>query len=84
MPGIKTAISLEEELFNKVKKLAKEMNLSRSKLFSLAVKDFLQKQENKKILAQLNSAYSDSQNEEDAVSKGMHRKQREIVGRESW
>jgi len=69
MPRIKTAISLEEELFNKVKKLAKEMNLSRSKLFSLAVKDFLQKQENKKILAQLNSAYSDSQDEEDAVSR---------------
>ena len=65
MPRIKTAISLEEELFNKVKKLAKDMNLSRSKLFTLAVKDFLQKQENKKILAQLNSAYSDSQDEED-------------------
>ena len=85
MPGVKTAISLEENLFNQVKQLARDMHVSRSKLFTLAVKDFLQKQENKKLLAQLNAAYSDSQSDEEkAVSKGMHKKHLKIVEQESW
>ena len=85
MPGVKTAISLEENLFNKVKKLATEMHVSRSKLFTLAIKDYLKKQESKRLLAQLNLAYSDSPSEEEqSISKAMHRKQRTIVGQESW
>ena len=85
MPGVKTAISLEENLFNQVNRLASDMNVSRSKLFTLAVKDYLKKQENKKLLAQLNAAYSDSPTEEEKViSKAMHRKQRKIAEQESW
>ncbi len=85
MPGVKTAISLEENLFNKVNKLASDMHVSRSKLFTLAVKDYLKKQESKKLLAQLNAAYSDSQSEEEKlISKAMHKRHREIVGQESW
>ena len=85
MPGVKTAISLEENLFNQVNKLARDMHVSRSKLFTLAVKDFLQKQENKKLLDLLNAAYSDLQNDEEkVVSKAMHKKQRKIVEQESW
>ena len=85
MPGVKTAISLEKNLFNQVNQLANDMHVSRSKLFTLAVKDFLKKQENKKILAQLNAAYSDAPSEEEkTISKAMHRKQRKIVEQESW
>ena len=85
MPSVKTAISLEEGLFNQVKRLASDMHVSRSKLFTLAVKDFLQKQENKKLLAQLNAAYGDAPSaEEKTVSKAMHKKQRKIVEQESW
>ncbi len=84
MPGVKTAISLEEDLFNQVKQLANELHVSRSKLFTLAVKDYLKKQESKKILAQLNAAYSDSPSkEENVTSKAMRKKQHEIVGQES-
>jgi metal-responsive CopG/Arc/MetJ family transcriptional regulator len=39
MPGVKTAISLEENLLHQVNELANNMHISRSKLFSLAVKD---------------------------------------------
>ncbi|NOQ46085.1 MAG: ribbon-helix-helix protein, CopG family [Desulfobulbaceae bacterium] len=85
MPGVKTAISLEEKLFDQVNKLATDMHVSRSKLFTLAVKDYLKKQESKKLLAQLNAAYSDSPSEEEkAISKAMHKKQRKIVEQESW
>lgn len=85
MPGVKTAISLEEKLFDQVNKLATDMHVSRSKLFTLAVKDYLKKQESKKLLAQLNAVYSDSPGEEEkAISKAMHKKQRKIVEQESW
>ena len=85
MPGVKTAISLEENLFDQVNQLASDLHVSRSKLFALAVKDYLKKQESKKLLAQLNAAYSDSQSEEEkAISKAMHKKQRKIVEQESW
>ncbi|OGR01728.1 MAG: hypothetical protein A2505_00770 [Deltaproteobacteria bacterium RIFOXYD12_FULL_55_16] len=85
MPGVKTAISLEENLFNQVNQLANDMQVSRSKLFTLAVKDFLKKQESNKLLAQLNAAYSDSPSEEEkSILKAMHGKQRQIVAQESW
>ncbi|NOY73626.1 MAG: CopG family transcriptional regulator [Gammaproteobacteria bacterium] len=85
MPSVKTAISLEKNLFNQVNQLANDLHVSRSKLFTLAVKDYLKKQENKMLLAQLNAAYCDSPKEEEkTVSKAMHRKHRKIVGREIW
>ena len=85
MPVVKTAISLEENLFNQVKQLANDLHISRSKLFALAIKDYLKKQGGKKILAQLNAAYGDSPSEEeDTISKAMRKKQRKIVDRESW
>ncbi len=85
MPGVKTAISLEENLFKQVNKLANDLHVSRSKLFSLAIKDYLKKQEGKKILAQLNVAYGDSLNkEEEVLAKAMQKKQRKIVGQEAW
>ncbi len=85
MPGVKTTISLEKDLFNQVNQLANDLHVSRSKLFTLAVKDFLKKQESKKLLAQLNAAYGDSPNEEEkTISKAMLRKQRKTVEQELW
>ncbi len=85
MPSVKTAISLEEKLFDQVNKLASDMHVSRSKLFTLAVKYFLKKQESKKLLAQLNSVYNDSpSDDEKSISKAMHKKQSEIIEHESW
>ena len=85
MPGVKTAISLDEELFNKVENLAHKLHVSRSRVFTIAVQDYLQKQENKALLAQLNKAYSDQpSNEEKKVSKSQKAKHRKIVGQEPW
>ena len=85
MPGVKTAISLDEELFNKVNKLAHELHVSRSRLFTIAVKDYLKKQENQSLLAQLNGAYRDLPDEEERkISKSMKSKHRKIVGQETW
>ncbi len=85
MSGVKTAISLDEELFNKINKLANDLHISRSRLFTIAVKDYLKKQENQSLLAQLNEAYSDApDDEEKKVSKSMRAKHSKIIKQESW
>ena len=85
MPGVKTAISLDKELFSKVDKLAHKLHVSRSRVFTIALQDYLHKQENKSLLAQLNEAYSDQLSDEEMkVSKSLKGKQRKIVEQEPW
>lgn len=85
MPGVKTAISLDENLFKKVNELAHEMHVSRSKIFTLAVLDFLKKQENKTLLAQLNEAYNDQPTkEEDNILKSIRKSHKKISEQERW
>ena len=85
MSGVKTAISLDEKTFKQVNKLAKEMHVSRSRLFTLAVTDYLKKQENQKLLAQLNKVYGDQPTDgEKKITTSMRTKQRTIIEQESW
>jgi len=85
MSGVKTAISLDEELFDKVNKLAHELHVSRSRLFTIAVKDYLKKQENQALFAQLNDAYSDHPDEEERkISTSIKSKHRKIIRQEPW
>jgi len=83
--SVKTAISIQKELFQEVNKLAEELHVSRSKLFVLAVRDFIKKNENKKIISQINKAYSDYP---DSVEKSLHnamrQKQAGNLEREPW
>ena len=85
MPGVKTAISLDEELLLKVNRLANDLHVSRSKVFTLAVQDYLKKQENQSLLAQLNEAYEDFPDEEESgVLKSIRVKHNKIIEQESW
>lgn len=84
MSSAKTAISLDEDLFNEVDKMAHKMKISRSKLFVLAIRDFLKKSENQALLKKLNAAYSDSQSEEIEISKRMKSKRLTQTEQESW
>ena len=86
MPGVKTAISLEKELFEQVNKLAKELHVSRSRLFILAVKDYLKKYESRNLLAKINAAYGDvaSNKEKTKIMDQIKRKQRENLKGEPW
>jgi len=54
MSLVKTAISLNEDLFKKANKLSAEMDISRSKLFQFAVESYIRQYENKQILNKLN------------------------------
>lgn len=59
MVNKKTAISIEEPLFEEVNELAQEMSISRSLLFSFAAKEFIQRHKSQKLLNAINAAYND-------------------------
>jgi metal-responsive CopG/Arc/MetJ family transcriptional regulator len=57
--NIKTAISLQKSLFDQVEILAHELKISRSRLFVLALEEFVQRHQNRQLLEQINLAYDD-------------------------
>ncbi len=59
MATIKTAISIERPIFEQMDILAKDLEISRSHLFSLAALEYLQHHKNNKLLQSLNEAYND-------------------------
>ena len=83
--SVKTAISMQQNLFNEVNELASELKVSRSKLFVLAIEDYIKKNESKKMLSQINSAFSDFPDKEEEINTSMmKRKQKSILEKDSW
>jgi metal-responsive CopG/Arc/MetJ family transcriptional regulator len=73
MQNIKTAISIQKTLFEQAEKTAHKMKVSRSRLFALALEEYIQRAQNRDLLAQLNSAYAD---ESDVAEKALRRNAR--------
>ncbi len=78
MANVKTAISLQKTLFDQVDSLASEMNIPRSRLFVLALEEFIHRYQNKQLLEQINQAYSEDPDLDEQVylqqMKTQHRK----------
>ncbi|MDI6753371.1 MAG: hypothetical protein QME78_03140 [Thermodesulfobacteriota bacterium] len=71
METIKTAISIQKSLFEKAEDLAKKMKVPRSRIYALALQDYLHRRENKNLLAQINAAHAD---EPEASEKNFRQK----------
>ena len=78
---MKTAISIPDSLFEVVEKTAKKMGVSRSKLFSLAVKEFLKDRDMKNVTASLNECYKKSNSK---LDKSIESAQLSSISREEW
>ncbi len=74
---VKTAISLDDSLMEQVKEIASETGYTRSGLFSLAMRGFIERYENKKIQDAINAVYSipltEAEAEEEAILRRQHR-----------
>jgi len=80
MASIKTAISLQESLLDKVDALAQELDISRSRLFVLAAEEFIQRHKNQELLEAINIAYDDSPDpEEEMLHQKMRNRHRRLV-----
>lgn len=61
--NVKTAISIHERLFKQAESMAREMRLSRSGLFAVALEEFINRHHNRQLLAKINEAH-DAQQED--------------------
>jgi metal-responsive CopG/Arc/MetJ family transcriptional regulator len=60
MAHIKTAISIQKDLLERADSLARELNISRSRLVVLAIEELLERHENERLLKKINEAFSDA------------------------
>ncbi|MHC9545040.1 MAG: hypothetical protein AB9903_36460 [Vulcanimicrobiota bacterium] len=63
MAHVKTALSIEKSLFDRVELLAHSMKVPRSRIMSLALKDYLDRLEQDQILERINAACEDMPDE---------------------
>jgi metal-responsive CopG/Arc/MetJ family transcriptional regulator len=80
MANIKTAVSLREQLFRQTELLARDLKLSRSRLFAVALEEFIERRRNRDLLDRINKVYSEKP---DAVErkylKKMRQRQRKMI-----
>lgn len=85
MSSTKTAISLDKETLKQVDQRAKEAQISRSRLISLAVQEYLQKLENGSVLAELNKAYQDQPTEEEnELLQAVQGRHKSLLEKDPW
>jgi metal-responsive CopG/Arc/MetJ family transcriptional regulator len=79
--GMKTAISLPEDLFHRAEAAARKLRMSRSQLYATAIREFIERRQAAKITQHLNEVYSTEPARIDpAVASG----QSKSIEKESW
>ena len=84
MAYVKTAISLQETLLAKIDELARELDISRSRFFVLAVEDYLHRYQNQLLLEEINLAYDDLPDAEEEELTHRRRHQHRQMVDEQW
>jgi metal-responsive CopG/Arc/MetJ family transcriptional regulator len=84
MANIKTAISIDKPLFDQVEDLAHELNTSRSRIFAIAAKEFIQRHKNLKLLKAINAAYDDFPDVKEASLKSAMRSRHLKMVKDQW
>ncbi len=85
MTTIKTAISIEESLFQRVEALAAEMQIPRSRIFSIALESYFERYDTQKLIDILNEVYADGLTEEEKETmEAMRYLQAELLEDEQW
>ena len=79
MANIKTAISIEKPIFEQVNDLAKNLNISRSRLFVIAAQEFIQRHTNLELLEAINDAYDDLADADTKIVDNMRPRHLEMV-----
>ncbi len=83
MTSIKTAISIEESLYEEVTALANAMKIPRSKLFALAMEEFLRRKKQHQLVESVNEAYADGLDESEQIMlEAMRHHQGQLKGKE--
>ena len=79
MSYMKTAISIDEDLFRKAEKLSSKLQVSRSQLFAQALEYLIERSETLEVIQRLNEVYGHKQSDDEAISKASKKKIRKII-----
>ena len=84
MEHVKTAVSIARKLYDQGEALATELKISRSRLFALALEEFIRQRRSRRLLEQINAAYEDAPDAaERALQRAMRRTHRRMVESDS-
>lgn len=64
--SVKTAVSLRRDLAEEADALARELGVTRSRLYAVALGEFLRRHENRRLLERLNEVYGEALDPEEA------------------
>lgn len=83
---MKIAISIPDNIFREVKKLAEEQKRSRSEVIVEAVRQYLKDLESRRLLEALNEAYStpETNKEREARNAALEHYKRFVLEKEEW
>ncbi|MGI4787878.1 MAG: hypothetical protein ACRYFS_03405 [Janthinobacterium lividum] len=65
MAIVKTAISIDENIFQQAEEVASFLKVSRSRAFAMAMEEFAKRQKGEQITRQINESYTDEAADED-------------------
>ncbi len=83
MTTIKTVISIQKSLFEQVSGLAEELQMPRDQLFVLAIEEFVERCQNRKMLEVLNEVYADApDSNENALREGIRWRHEQLLERQ--
>lgn len=78
---MKTAISLPDELFERGERVARQLNLNRSQLYSRALQEFLKKHDPASITAAFNEVYN---KESSTIDPALMQMQMLSLSKDEW
>jgi metal-responsive CopG/Arc/MetJ family transcriptional regulator len=78
---MKTAISIPDDVFEQAERFARRKKISRSALFTAAVKEYVQAQLNKDVTQRLNEVYAEEDSSLDPVLAAL---QTDALPKEDW
>jgi len=78
---MKVALSIPDELFDAAETLGKRLAVSRSRLYSTALADFVAKHQGRKVTARLDAVYA---TEDGRLDRRTRRLQARSLPRDSW
>lgn len=80
---MKTAIYIPDDIFRLAEMIAKKMRVSRSELYSRAIKEFVRDFYSQNITRKLNAVYGDN-DDDSKIDNEIYRVQLDILEKEEW
>jgi fructose-1,6-bisphosphatase/sedoheptulose 1,7-bisphosphatase-like protein len=84
MQVVKTAISIQKPLFEEAENVAQAMNVSRSRLFVIALQDYIDRKKNRELLTQINDACADEPDDSEITLRKKSRSTHRRLVRSEW